>query len=184
MIDYEFSKSPTIDTLRFRTYGVVNTLLYLMNDLRSIVGNELIDRLNVGPRLTKPQSFSDLVAEIDSPLDELAALSHEKNQNELPPWGTSVHGYICSHFSDPNLSVGLIAELFHVTPTYCSKLFKERYGVRLFDFIQLKRLDAAKELLPTDKTFKDISEAVGFGCALTMTRVFKRYEGIPPMHYR
>lgn len=184
MIDHEFSKSPTIDTLRFRTYGVVNTLLYLMNDLRAIVGNELIDQLNVGPRLTKPQPFSALITEIDSLLDDLAALSNKKVQTELPAWVTPVHDYVCEHFQETSLSVGLVSEHFHVTPTYCSKLFKERYGVRLFDFIQLKRLEAAKALLPTEKSLKDISEEVGFGCALTMTRAFKRYEGIPPMHYR
>lgn len=185
LIDHEFGEGkPTVDILRFRTYGVVNTLLYLINDLRAVVGNELIDQLNAGPRLTRPMSFSALVDEIDALLDELAALSHQKTEATLPAWVTPVHDYVCEHFKDPNLSVGSVSDAFHVTPTYCSKQFKQRYGVRLFDFIQLQRLEAAKALLPSDKSFKDISVEVGFGCALTMTRAFKRYEGVPPNHYR
>lgn len=185
LIDHEFGESkPTVDILRFRTYGVVNTLLYLINDLRAVVGNELIDQLDAGPRLTRPMPFSALVDEIDALLDELAALSSKKTETTLPAWVTPVHDYVCQNFKDPNLSVGSVSDAFHVTPTYCSKQFKERYGVRLFDFIQLQRLEAAKALLPTEKSLKDISVAVGFGCALTMTRAFKRYEGVAPTHYR
>lgn len=185
LIDHEFGEGkPTVDILRFRTYGVVNTLLYLINDLRAVVGNELIDQLDAGPRLTRPMSFSALVDEIDALLDELAALSHKKTETSLPAWVTPVHDFVCQNFKDSNLSVGSVSDAFHVTPTYCSKQFKERYGVRLFDFIQLQRLEAAKALLPTDKSLKDISVEVGFGCALTMTRAFKRYEGVPPNHYR
>ena len=185
LIDHEFGPaSPTVDVLRFRTYGVVNTLLYLINDLRAIVGNDLIDQLNTGPRLTKPMSFSALINEIDALLDELAALSRQKTEDTLPACVTPVHDYVCENFKDINLSVGSVSDEFHVTPTYCSKQFKERYGVRLFDFIQLQRLEAAKALLPTDKSLKDISVEVGIGCALTMTRAFKRYEGVPPTHYR
>lgn len=185
LIDHEFRESkPTVDVLRFRTYGVVNTLLYLIDDLRSVVGNELIDRLDAGPRLTRTMSFSALVSEIDAMMDELAALSKQKTESELPAWVTPVHDYVCENFRDPNLSVGLVSDVFHITPTYCSKRFKERYGVRLFDFIQLKRLEAAKELLSTGKSLKNISIEVGFGSALTMTRAFKRCEGLPPMLYR
>lgn len=40
---------PTVDTFRFRVYGVVNTLLYLMNDIGTVVGPEVIRELEVGP---------------------------------------------------------------------------------------------------------------------------------------
>ena len=72
LIDNEFGiTKPTVDTFRFRIYGVVNLLLNLMNDLRIVVGNDIIDALNVGPRLTGAVTVADIVSEMDAILDEL-----------------------------------------------------------------------------------------------------------------
>ena len=61
---------------------------------------------------------------------------------------------------------------------------REQYNIRLFDFIQLKRLEMAKVLMETSKSLKEIAQESGFGSALTMSRAFKRYEGTTPNHIR
>ena len=71
-----------------------------------------------------------------------------------------------------------------MTPTYCSKVFREQFGIRLFDFIQLQRLEAAKAQMSSGKSLKEIAEEVGFCSALTMSRAFKRYEGVSPSNFR
>ena len=185
LISNEFGETkPTVDTFRFRIYGVVNTLLYLMNDIRAAAGNELVDHLDVGPRLTSAKTLADIVREMDDILDALEEESSRKRQPTPPAWVGEVRDFVCEHFRDPDLTVSYTADKFGMTPTYCSKVFREQYGLRLFDFIQLQRLEAAKELMSSSMSLKDIAEAVGFSSALTMSRAFKRYEGAAPSSFR
>ena len=175
---------PSISTYRFRVYGVVNTLLYLMDDIRVYVGNEVVDAINPGPRLTETQNLTEIMETIDDIMDQLESYRTQKRQNEPPKWVAQVRQYVLENFRDPDTTVSIVADRFGITPTYCSKLFRQEYDVRLFDFIQLQRLNAAKELLSTDKPLSEIAMEVGFSNALAMSRAFKRCEGTAPSKLR
>lgn len=185
LIGNEFGESkPTVDTFRFRIYGVVNTLLYLMNDIRSVVGDEIIAEIDPGPRLTSAETLDEIVNVMDDIILRLEQHTNQKYQPTVPAWVHKVYEYVEENFRDPNVTVSSIADQFSLTPTYCSKVFREYYNLRLFDCIQLKRLNAAKTLLPTEMNLKDIADIVGFSNALTMSRAFKRYEGVAPNKIR
>ena len=68
---------------------------------------------------------------------------------------------------------------------YISRVFKQRTGKNLTDFIGEIRIQKAKELLTqTDQKVGDIAAAVGIENRTTFLRVFKKYEGISPIEYR
>lgn len=185
LINNEFGETrPTVDTFRFRIYGVVNTLLYLLNDIRSVVGHELVNELDPGPRLTSAGTLDEIVTVMDDIMTALEQHTNQKRQPTIPTWVHKVHDYVDENFRDPDVTVSSIADRFSMTPTYCSKVYREQYSIRLFDYIQLKRLEAAKELMKTEMSLRDIAEAVGFSNALTMSRAFKRYEGAAPNKIR
>lgn len=77
-----------------------------------------------------------------------------------------------------------IADHFQLTPTYCSKVYREVYGVRLLEEIQRLRLDEAKRLLQGKDSIRTIAEKSGFPSPLTMSRAFKRYEAALPSSFR
>lgn len=185
LINNEFSETrPTVDTFRFRLYGVVNTLLYLVSDIRDVVGDEVIHAIDPGPRLTSARTLEEIVTVMDDIMDSLEQHTARKRQPGAPDWVAQVYAFAQENYRDPNLTVSYIADRFGMTPTYCSKIFKEQYHMRLFDLIQLKRLEEAKALMATNKSLKDIAEEAGFSSALTMSRAFKRYEGAAPNKIR
>lgn len=185
LINNEFGETkPTVDTFRFRIYGVVNTLLYLMNDIEDVVGPAVIREIDPGPRLTSARTLEEIVTAMDDILGQLEQHTQKKQKSSILSWAEKAHTLVEEHFSDPNLNVAYVADQFDLTPTYCSKVFWEQYNIRLFDFIQLKRLEMAKVLMETSKSLKEIAQESGFGSALTMSRAFKRYEGTTPNHIR
>jgi len=178
LIQGEFGNAkPTIETVRFRIYGVVNTLLYLMTDIRTVVGDELVSQIDPGPRLTSAGSLSEIVEVMDDIFSQLSAHTAQKREAAASPWVQKIIPYVDESFRDPNLSVASIADHFGLSSTYCSKTFRNRYGIRLLDYIQRKRLEAVKELLCAGKTLAAIAEETGFSTTLTMSRTIKRYEG-------
>lgn len=178
------SSAATVDTVRFRIYGAVNLLLYLADELRPVVGHQVIDEIDPGPRLTQAQTLSQIVAVIDDIFDALEQHMAAKQRNMASPWVEEIPEYIEDNFRNPDINVSSIADYFGVSTTYCSRLFKERYHIMMKDAIQKLRLDAAKELLLTDLSLPQIAEQSGFGCVLTLSRAFKRSEGVSPGQYR
>jgi two-component system response regulator YesN len=72
-----------------------------------------------------------------------------------------------------------------VSTKYISRLFFEKTGVHLSTYISQHRISKAKELLlETDLNINDISQKVGIYSRTTFIRLFKKYEGITPNHYR
>ena len=175
---------PTVDTFRFRVYGVVDTLLYLMDDIGSVVGPEVIRELEVGPRLTSAVTVQEIVREMDDILDSLARRHGKQGAGAPPAWVEQARSYVRENYRDPDVTVASVADRLRLTPTYCSKVYREVYGVRLLDEIQLLRLEKAKELLRGNGNLQSIAAAAGFPSALTMSRAFKRYEGVLPSSYR
>ena len=185
LISNEFGTGkPTVDTVRFRVYGFVNTLLSLMSEIRPIVGDQFIEALDVGPRLTKALSLPDIVQEMDDILDALIQRIDQQRNAAPPSWAKQARQYVRDNFRDPDVTVTAIADLLHLTPTYCSKVYREVYGVRLLDEIQQLRLAEAKRLLTVESTLEKVAEKSGFPSKLTMSRAFKRYEGIAPGAFR
>ena len=178
LIQGEFGAAkPTVDTVRFRVYGVVNTLLYLMGDIRGVVGNDLVNAIDPGPRLTSAESLEEIVAVMDDIFNQLDQHMGKRKQSAGTVWVQEILVYVQQNFRDPNLSVSAVADHFGLSATYCSRVFKEQYGARLFDYIQRRRLEEATALLPTGKPLRQIAEQTGFSTALTLSRAFKRYEG-------
>ena len=184
LVSQKDSARPSIDIFRFRLYGAVNTMLFLLEDIRGSVSNEFFDRVNPGHRLTHAETIEDLVTALDDILLQLEQEVSGAKTAAAPVWGEQIQNYVMEHFCDPDLTVASLADALRITPTYCSRMFKQCTGQRLFDFIQLQRLNAAKALLNSDLSLGAIAEQCGFSSSLTMSRAFKRYEGAAPSAIR
>ncbi len=95
-----------------------------------------------------------------------------------------IHQFIEDNYADPGLDAAMICAHFRLSEVYLSRVFKEAYQISWLDYVHHVRLEHAKELLEqTDRKIDDIAETVGF-TARTMSRLFKRAEGMPPGAYR
>lgn len=92
--------------------------------------------------------------------------------------------YMESHL-DEDLTLKMIAERVHLSPGYFSQLFKKETGINFIDYLQLKRVEKAKEfLVGTHLKLYEIAEKVGFRENTYFSSVFKKSVGISPGEYR
>ena len=71
-----------------------------------------------------------------------------------------------------------------LSPAYLSVLFKKETGMPLADFIQLQRVEEAKNLLRfSDYQISEISSFLAFSSQSYFTSVFKRHTGMTPKQY-
>lgn len=112
-----------------------------------------------------------------------------KNRSHLELRGYSqltrnIMEYTEEHYPE-SLSLKLFGDLFHVSPNYVSRLFKQEVGQGLFDYINELRIEKAKVLLK-DYRYKiyDVAEMVGFNNQAHFAIVFQKYTGFSPKQYR
>lgn len=143
-------------------------------------------RLRVEAYLLKPVNFDELHELIDS-------LKIKLNQNILrdAPAGNAdrklirdMTDYLNRHL-DEEISLKLLGEVFFLTPNYISRVFRSELGVNYLAYLTHLRIERAKSLLlTTDRGIAEIAEAAGFNDYRTFTKVFKRFESVPPSQYR
>jgi two-component system, response regulator YesN len=82
--------------------------------------------------------------------------------------------------------VSELAGLHHMTPEYVSRAFRERYGIRISDFMKSMQIRAAQRLLrTTDLNTTRIAYRCGFGTRRSFFRTYRRVAGSSPAeHWR
>ncbi len=136
---------------------------------------------NMEPKIPLREAKEILKERIGIICDE--AIKAKGKKGELV--AEQVKEYIREHFSDPNLSNSQIAEVFRMNVSYLSTFYKEKTGQSPLAYIHWVRLENAKKLLDeTNLTVEAISARVGCNNSVTLTRLFKKYEGMTPAEYK
>lgn len=92
--------------------------------------------------------------------------------------------FMQAHYTE-DISIPQIAESVALNPVYLNKLFKLSTGKTLSDYLNLYRIEVAKNFLAqTDLPLNAISEKVGYNDVRSLLRYFKKYNGLSPTEYR
>lgn len=130
----------------------------------------------------RPDEFIQALKKVTGPTkDQTSEEIHQHQSNNIIETITTfIHDHV-----EEKLTLVQLSEVVHLHPQYVSRLFKQEMGMTLTDYITVRRIEKAKELLANSKkTIADISEQCGFTDPNYFTRVFKKLEGCPPKQYR
>lgn len=129
------------------------------------------------------QEFQTLSAQV---LQELQASRADANQDSgyAMSWVADVKSFVDLHFTELTLNVNFLAQEFDLNASYMSRVFRDRVGIGLPEYIQSLRLRLAKQMLASGRTVADTAEAAGFGSSRSMTRAFQKSEQTTPGKFR
>lgn len=117
-------------------------------------------------------------------LSSIAELLKEQSVYSSPNVIDNVKIYIRKNICSP-ITLEHLSNLFYISPSYLSYLFKEKTGENLIDYVNKERIERAKLLLRTsdDKIYK-IAKTLGIDNAKYFFRLFKKMTGYTPEAYR
>jgi two-component system response regulator YesN len=96
----------------------------------------------------------------------------------------TVRNYINDHMKEEVTLSGL-AEIFHFSPQYLAKKFKEEYGTTIMNYLTQLRIEKAFSLLDhTELSIQEVASESGFENLNYFSKVFKKNTGITPSSYR
>lgn len=165
---------------------VATTLSKTYYDLYSVAGIEKTTTdEDIFEALDRCKNSSEMLDILYEAIDALCLSVNEDQDYMHNNVSNRVKAIVNAHYSNSNLSVGMIGDMVELVPNYLSTVFKKQTGQSLLDYIQSVRIQMAKELLrDSNRGLKDISIEVGFTNTDSFTRVFKKHEGITPGQYR
>lgn len=96
-----------------------------------------------------------------------------------------INKYIMANLDCKDLSIPMICEYMDMSSRTISQEYKTQTGITINKYIQTARVNLAKKLLlETDLTINEITEKVGYDYTISFTRLFKKFENVPPAEYR
>lgn len=115
---------------------------------------------------------------------QVADYSTPPPDNKTNATVSSIIRYIEENYGN-ELYLEKIAQEVNVSSKYVSRMFKEKMGVNLTDYISMYRMTKAKELLlQTNISVNEVAERVGIFSRATFLRLFKKFEGVSPKEFR
>lgn len=91
--------------------------------------------------------------------------------------------YIVDHYNEP-ISLSEVADNIGVSSQYLSKIFKDETGYNYIEWVNLMRVERAKQLIEqSELSMSEIAFEVGYSEQNYFSRSFKKYTGISPSKY-
>ena len=92
--------------------------------------------------------------------------------------------YIGEHYTE-EVSLEQVAAFTGYSRYYFSRVFKNYFGISYSDYLMVKRINEAVNLLiNTDKPIGTVAAEAGFGSIATFNRVFRKHKNCTPTRYR
>lgn len=127
-------------------------------------------------------STIDMIRWVNYLLEKKSA--YEEEVNKAVTIIDQINEYIHEHYSE-NIGRNEIASIFYLTPEYLAKLYKKKTGVNLKDYINMYRVEKAKELLMHSSiNVSEVARAVGFDNFSYFSTLFKKNTGVSPKEYK
>lgn len=118
---------------------------------------------------------------IDPGQNRLSTYTLSGSQVEL---AKAAAGYISQHM-DEHITIPMLSQRFHISATHLQNAFKGVFGVPVFSYIRIQKMNAAAlQLARTDKTVMEIANASGYDNASKFAAAFREVMGETPLEYR
>jgi YesN/AraC family two-component response regulator len=156
--------------------------------------NEILTRISSLPISIKTTGSSDmknihnrsqihdiLLNFIQSICSEIA----KKNTNNESIINEAIIEYIDANLTENDFNLNSISYQFNMNRNYLAKLIKEETSYSFNDYVNMKKISLAKDLLATSMlTVEEVAHRTGFTYAHYFIKVFKNLEGITPGQFR
>lgn len=112
-------------------------------------------------------------------------MAQKVRNNQTSDLLSQIRQYIEKEYSNSGLTLHNIADHFNINHCYLTSLYKDKYGINLYDYLIQVRMEKAAELLKTtDLKGYQIAELIGYSNSQYFSLSFKKYYGCTVTEYK
>lgn len=183
-LEIEYSKLPIL------SFNKIKSIAQMMFHISNYIAEEAVLKMSLNEinneYYSEQHENKDSIKCIDiKKVDESkdVNLMINKYNNEEFPIMKAIE-YINNNIYE-NITLKKISSVCNLSQCYFSKLFKKETGINFIEYLNMKKIAKAKQLLiNTDKSINSISLDLGFEDCGYFIRIFKKLEGTTPKKFR
>ncbi len=168
--------------------GMIMKIFYdLVWMLEQFIVNENHSPMEVLPEkivFSSKTAYIDVINYLKMLYTKVIESLHEdmKNRNRIDL--VMIQKYVDYRYVE-NITLESVAGHFYVSKEYLSKTFKAHTGINFSEYIMMRRMEKAKEMiLEHNLQIKNVAELLGFSDIAHFYKNFKKYHGITPGEMR
>ncbi len=164
--------------------ALIGTLVRTVYEIQSSVGDVFAAGNDPYHEISSKNTIKEKKNYILFLFETVAAFVNRRKSNNNMRVYEKVIKFIEDNYQK-ELSLDNVSEAVGLSPSYLSLVFKEVSGMNFVEYVNTYRISKAKTMLQDiTLTVSEISEKVGYTNSNTFIKVFKKYEGITPGHFR
>ena len=171
-----------------QNYGIPNVYMHSVFTILGSIYTKLRDKIGNGEAISGDMINNEYrVKRVKEYLKRIyTSLEGDLiKENRIDAVRNYVTMYIRENYSDPTVSIEMVAEEMSLSSSYVSTLFKKATGIAFSQYLLQYRIDEGKSLLAnTNEKISVVSEKAGFGTYNNFVRMFKKKVGVSPSQYR
>lgn len=185
------------EILRYSTSLGAENVIMIFNQLAGSVIKFMMQRqINIGKiqgmkgdiysLLSSVENVRELKGVLLGFCEKLIHYMMEQKQTEANSqcYGQRILDYLNEHYTE-DLLYEEVAEQIGISYSYLRRIVKEETGKSVNDYINKIRIEKMKDLLlTTDDPINQIAEKVGYHNMQSVTRYFRKFEGITPKEFK
>ena len=163
---------------------------------KNIFANNTINEKTATPLLNAEEIDENIVAQFDI-VDESVASPKTTNKYTKSSLTSAQKKNLVKELEDymvgkpyfyNKLTIDDIAEALNTNSKYLSQVINENYNNNFYTYINTHRINAAKEMLVSEKyksySMEGIAKTVGFNSKSSFNTAFKKYTGLTPSEFK
>ncbi|UPO97472.1 helix-turn-helix domain-containing protein [Cetobacterium somerae] len=160
-----------------------NTLNRVVVQLKEFESSLECENINI-ESITKTGNLDKIRVIFNELISEICKQKKSSEQDESEVIREKIKSYIDNNYH-LDFSLDNLADYLGLSFKYTSILFKKVMGDNFKNYINVYRIEKAKEILKDKKDIKikDLAEELGYNSSNTFIRIFKKYEGISPTQF-
>ena len=174
----EPAKNEFLSSLMFALARIMN-MVPGRKEKQPVLEQTLLNELGENPTLKSAETYCLRL------IDSVAKESQNQIVSKTELLVKHITDFVDENIEGKMLDLNYISEKFGLTPQYISNIFKRYQKENIKEYISIRKLNRAKELLvSTDLSNCEISVRLGYVNELGIFRLFRKYENMTPGKYR
>ena len=171
--------------VRCLTFDLIGTFMKAASELLDSTGETDLEKVVPVVQILNFQTLDQLRASLLEVFDRIAEALQARHPNRSDTVVEQCLAYIQQNYTDNNLNIAAVAQAMEMNPNYLSRIFKEKQGCGILDYLNQLRVEKAKELLrSTTMKTAEIAYAVGYKDPHYFSYLFKKTQECTPREFR
>lgn len=187
ILDEIFDENNTagIDKKQLKEFGglLYNTLGRIFIQIKEM--NQDIDvKFFNAEEILRVNDLNVLKEKFEEKVLDICKLTKDKDESDNSDIKNKIEKYLEENYQI-DISLDNLADYLGHSFKYTSILFKKVMGDNFKNYLNIYRIEKAKEIMANNKDIKikDLAEKIGYNSSNTFIRIFRKYEGVSPGKY-